>query len=194
MLCEQILENRRLMRHKHFLSYAWAQFRRTGAYGVWRSTLSYVRKIRVVTIVIRISTIVLTAVQAGALVLLSTVLFLIVIPILSAFMLGVLITAQLESRKSNRYLARKLAGKKVYVLFLSKQENPFFRANTELLAREPTSAVIIVSPYWLAGKGLRGKRFYCTMRRESSCVFLVRRYYFFRLKKEVLTPNTTYVY
>ena len=143
----------------------------------------------------RVLSLLFSILQTGALVILSTVLFLIILPILTAFMLGILITALLESRKSNRWMESVLAKKRIYVLFLSKTENPFLAQNARDLALRKDSAVLLISPYWFIGKGLSSSRFYNTVRRDGDGIYLVRRYYFFKLKKKILSnKDTAYLY
>ncbi len=193
-LLELAQENRQLTAHRFFLSYAFSRFRRTGIYSVWKNGISYFRKLRTVTLILKAATLILTVLQTGALVILSTVLFLILVPLLVAFMLGVLLTAFLESRRSNRYLKATLAGRSICVAFLSKKENPFLLKNVTDLTQNGNRAVILLSPYWISGRGLWNDHFYCTFREEHSHVYLVRRYYFFSLKKHVLHDTATYLY
>ncbi len=62
------------------------------------------------------------------------------------------------------------------------------------LAKEGNAAVLI-SPYWISPRGLRGKEFYFTIRMEEQNLYLIRRYYFFSLRKSVLREeNTVIVY
>ncbi len=183
---DEILQNRRLIRHRFFLGYAYDVFRHAKFYTVWKSLLAYFRRIRLVAIIIKILSIALTVLQTGTLVLLSTLLFLVLLPILVALMLGILITALIESRKSNRWMAQELTEKQIYILFLSKQENAFFQSNAVDLSQKEGNAVIVVSPYWISGAGLASNRFFCTVRTDGARIFLVRRYYFFMLKKHIL--------
>jgi hypothetical protein len=193
-ICAESQENRRLTTHRFFIGFLLSEFRRTGIYGAWKSGVSYFRRLRTVALIIKIATVLLTLLQTGALVILSTVLFLILLPLLVAFTLGVLLTARIESRRSNRYLRKKLADRAVCVCFLSKRENPFLTKNAEDLTKNGRYAIVLLSPYWLSGKGIFKSRFYTTFREELPNVYLVRRYYFFSLKKHVLPKNSTYVY
>ena len=47
-------------------------------------------------------------------------------------------------------------------------------------------AVLVVSPYPLSSRGLGGKGGFFTARREAEGLYLVRRHYFFMLRKRVL--------
>ncbi|MBQ7335357.1 MAG: hypothetical protein IJW92_02655 [Clostridia bacterium] len=188
-------DHRRMVLRHSFFSYARATFRETGFYALWQRGLGYFRSFRVITVLIKILATVITVVETGALVLLSTVLFLIVLPLLIALMLGILLTALLESRRTNRMLKAETDGKRVDVLFLPTQDSTFFKGNITSRAADPNCAVIVVSPHWLKTRGLNPGKFYCTARKEAPHVYLVRRYYFFSLKKRVLSQcETAYWY
>ncbi len=193
-LQKSALKNRSMTAHRFFFGYACAQFTHTPLYTHWQGLLAYIRKIRAIAITLRILTVILTVLETGALVILTTALFLVILPILGALMLGILITALLESRRTNRLLAGVTRGRSVYVLFMDASSSPFFSAHAQSLAANG-GAVLIVSPYWISSKGISHGRFYCTARKEGDGIYLIRRYYFFSLKKNVLSLRTVgYVY
>lgn len=191
---EEVLDNERFASHKSIFGYALSALRQAKFYTAWKAFLTRFRQIRMVAITIKILSIVFGFLQTGAFVLLSTVLLLIVLPLLAAFMLGVLLTALLQSGKSNRFLRERLDQKTVYVLFLFKEDHPFSWQNARSLAADPSHAVILVSPYWISGKGPQHRYFYCTLREEAERIYLVRRYYFFKLKKQVLKDDVAYLF
>lgn len=192
---ERAYRNRKMATGTGFLKYAWETLRAAAFYEQWLRILSYLRRLRLVALILRLGTILLTVLQTGALVLLTTVLFLIAIPVLIFFTLGILLTALLESRKTNRTLSRLLCGKKVYVLFATDSPTPFFIGNARQLSSLKDTAVLIVSPFWLSSKGILRKGFYGTARREAQNIYTLRRYYFFSLQKQVLRHlETAYLY
>ncbi len=187
-------EHRLLTSHRFFFSYAWALFRRAPLYLHWQSLLSYIRRFRMITFLLRVGSILFTILETGALVLLSTAVFLVILPLAAALMLGILLTALLESKRTNRQLAAAVGSRPCCVLFLSEEKNPFLLENTKSLAA-CGKTVFVVSPYWISPKGLSSGRFYCTARREAAHIYLVRRYYFFSLRKHVLKKaGTVYLY
>ncbi len=185
-LQHEALRHRKLTGHRFFLGYAYALLREAPLYRQWQSLLAYIRKFRTIAFVLRIVSILFTVIETGALVILSTLLFLVLLPIGTALMLGILLTALLESRKTNRTLGARIAKKPCSVLFLSRSDNPFLEKNAlDLASRGHT--VLIISPYWITPRGLHRGKFYCTARREANGIYLVRRYYFFSLRKHVLS-------
>ena len=178
---------------RFFFGYAYALFRRGAFYSAWLGVLKQLRRVRLIGLLIRILTFVLSLLQTGAFVLLTTVLLLILLPVGCALMLGILLTALIESGQTNRRLLRELTGKTVYVLFAHDPPSPFLFQNAADLAMRENSAVLIVSPYWIKSVGMKKGRFYCTARQEASRIYLIRRYYFFSLKKHVL-PHVSIAY
>ncbi len=195
VLLRRAEENRRMGKHRFFLGYVWFGFRQGGFYRGWSAFLSYLRRFRMIAWVVRIVAILFTFLQTGTLVLLSTVVFLVLLPILLALIIGILLTALIESRRTDRILSGKLAGKRVYLLFWSARGGEFLWENARSLAQDDKNAVLILSPFWLSGKGFSENRFYCTAREDAPSIFLVRRYYFFHLRRKLLTrENCVYVY
>lgn len=186
-----VLKQRDMTQHTTLYAYLRSCVRGATLYTQWQRLLAYVRRLRLVALLLRVTTMILTVIETGALVLLSTAIFLIVLPILIALMLGVLLTALLESRRTNRLLAKESEGKRVYLLFLPREESLFFLANAQSLSQKENTLVLVVSPYWLSAKGLREGHFYCTAREEAPRLYLIRRYYFFSLQKKVLRERST---
>lgn len=192
---ERAYRNRKMATGTGFFKYAWESLRAAAFYEQWLRFLSYLRRLRLVTLILRLGAILLTVLQTGALVLLATALFLIAIPILISLTLGILLTALLESRKTNRILSRLLCNKRVYILFATDSPSPFFVANARHLASLGDAAVLIVSPFLLSSKGILRRGFYGTARREAENIYTLRRYYFFSLQKKVLCHlQTAYLY
>ena len=179
-------ENRELTRHRFFFGYLYARIRSTSLWVQWQRWLSYFRRVRTVTLVWRVLVFVFSVLQTGTLVLLSTLIFVVILPLLTVLMLGILITAAIESRRSNRFLREQLAGRRVCVLFLPPSASDFFAKHAVRLTEEGF-AVLTVSPYLLSSRGIGRRRgFYSTLRREAPDLYLVRKYYFFSLQKRVL--------
>lgn len=187
--------NLRLTRHRFFLGYAYDILTHTSLWTRLRDLLAYVRRARTVALVLRILSLALTALQTGALVLLATALTVVVLPVAVATMLAILLTARLESRRTNRLLLHETQGRRVCVLFLAANApTAFLFANARDLA-DRGYTVLLISPYLLSPRGMSRGRFYCTARAEAEHVYLVRRYYFFSLRKHVITAReAVYVY
>ena len=191
-LYSQAVRNRKMTRHRFFWGYAYDLFKHAPLYTHWQSLLTYFRRFRTIAFILRILTVIATVLQTGALVVLATAVFLVILPLLGALMLGILLTALLESRRTNRRLRAQTDEKRVCVLFMSTEKNEFLKSNAQSLCAHGFF-VVVVSPYWISPKGIAGKHFFCTAREEYPNIFLIRRYYFFSFRKHVL-QNTDAVY
>ena len=184
-LARQLQRNRLLTCQRFFLSYAYRLFTKAPLYTHGKHLFLYIRRLRTIALILRILTLLFTVLQTGALVLLSAALFLVILPILAILMLTVLLGAWIGSGRANKRLSKELKGKKIYILFLTPQKNPFLEGNAKDLASRG-DAVVVVSPYTISPKGLSGsKKLYFTAREEFPSVFLIRRYYFFSFRKHV---------
>lgn len=187
--------NQRMTSEKWLLKYLWQSIRQNSLWMLLQRWLEWFRRFRLVSLIIRIGSLLWGILQTGATVLLSTLLLLVALPLLLSWLLGILLTALLETKRSNRRLWALTEGKTVYVLFLPRTESAFFAANARDLSRRKDSVVIAVSPYWLSSRGLRRGYFYCTLRKEEDALYLVRPFYFFPLTRRVLIyRKTAYLY
>ncbi len=190
-LCQRQTRLHRLFQHQSFFRHAWDALRSAPLYAHWKRVLSYVRRARLVALFVRIFGALLTVLETGALVLLVTAALLLLLPPLIFFALGVLLTVLIEAPRKSRRILEETAQKRIYVLFLPEGESAFFRANARELAAREDAAVVIVSPFWVSSRGIRDGRFFCTARKEGVRIYLVRRYYFFSLKRKVLAQRDT---
>lgn len=193
-------ESKRMTSHRSILGYLYRRFTSGAFYRIWRDILSYLRRLRMIAWIFRIFSLLMTVIQTGALVILTTAVFLVLLPLAAALMLGILLTALIESRRTNRFLKGFLEGKTVYILFASERSGAFFADSVRALSRCEDAVVLVISPYWISSKGNAltqgaSKEFYCTARREASNIFLIRKYYFFSLRRRALeSVRTVYLY
>ena len=76
-------------------------------------------------------------------------------------------------------------------------ESKFFKWNCLDFAKKKDCAVLIVSPYYIAKKGLTNEKFFFSVREEAKNVYTVRKYAFFHLRKRILdrsVSKTVYFY
>ncbi len=146
--------------------------------------LHYLRRLRVFNLI-------LALVLAVGAVILVTVLSAAALPFLlfGTATLGIL--AWMRSRRMNAILREALDGRHIRVLVTPSRnvklgENSFFVRQARAMAQEEGVAVIVVSPYIFSRKGLGGRGRYFTAREEAPALYLVRRHYFFVLRKRVL--------
>ncbi len=159
----------------------------------------YLRRLRVVRMVVTI------VLAVGAVVLVS-VLSAAALPFLLVGTAVLFLLAWLQSRHMNDKLKEALAGRHIRVLVPERgvglirrgeTERSFFIRQAVAMAAEEGVAVLVISPYLLSGRGLGGKGAFFTARREETDVYLVRRHYYFILRRRVLDvvdPRMTVIY
>ncbi len=156
--------------------------------------LMYLRRLRVVqvvaTIVVAVGTVVLVALVSATL-----------LPFLFLGTAFLAIWAGVRSGRMNRILRAELTGCHLRVFFpprgASFDRDSFFMRQARAMAAEKGVAVLIVSPYSLSRRGPGKKRFYFTARRDGDGLYIVRRPYFFFVRKRVLDvvdPDMTVIY
>ena len=188
-------QNRDFCIARSFLAHLRSEIKRARLYAIWQGALAYFRRLRLLTVIARLIALLFSALQLGTTVLLTTVFLLILLPLLAVAVIATLLTAAVTSRQSNRFMLKRLHQKQVYVLFLPKEPHAFFLQNARALAAQNGCAVILISPFFLSGKGLDDKRFYFTVCNGGEQLYLVRRYYFFSLRRHVPElENARYLY
>ncbi len=148
----------------------------------------YLRRLRVVRLVLTL------LVTVGA-VLFVTVLSAAALPFILAGAGVLAILAGLRSLRMNRRMSEVLAGVHVRVLIpgravrLAKFDDTapsFFVRQARDMAATPGETVLVVSPYLLSRRGLGGRGAYFTARHEGGDVYILRRHYYFILRRRVL--------
>ncbi len=155
---------------------------------------AYLRRLRIVQFV-------LTLAPAIVAVVLVSVLSAAALPFL---ILGTALMAMLgglRAKRQNRRLRQALDGKHIRVLIPARVTDPlrhiFFMENARAMATDENTAVLIVSPYSFSSRGINGRGAYLTARQEGENLYLVRRYYYFTLRRRVLDiidPDMTVMY
>ncbi len=184
----EISELYRKSKLKNTFRDALLSLRRARPYRFWQTCLAYFRRFRMISYIIRVIGYLFALLQTGTLVLLTTALFFILLPLLLLSVGGMLLVAFLDMRKSGKKLKKIIGEKRVYVFFAVGE---FGASNAQALSREEDLICLSVSPYWVSPDGATSKRFYLNVRRESSNYFTVRRYFYFHIRKKILSPSGT---
>jgi hypothetical protein len=170
-------------RKRSFLRYLWQTVMESAPIAVLTKLWTYLRRLRVVQTALSLA-VAIGAVAAVAAFSAAMLPFLVLGTAVTALL------AALRSRRMNRLLRQALEYRHVRVLVpagkSALRENSFFIRNAQSMAAERGEAVVVISPYLLSPKGLGGKGWYFTARKEADGLFLVRRHYFFLLRRRVL--------
>lgn len=154
----------------------------TGAVRLWMEILTYLRRFRMLRILVQTISWLVTLLQAGTLIVLTTAVFFVLLPLLGGLAVFAPLAALVDRRRSEKRLSRSLADSREAVFFFSHGRVAAQTAR-ELAAGGRT--VFFVSRYWLSGRALDGQseRYFVNLRQESDRVFLIRRYFYFRVRK-----------
>ena len=175
-LTEYLLARGKQTRLLHWLAAAW----------------TVVKKFHTVAFIVRLVTLLFSILETGALVLISSAVLLILLPVFALLGMGCILVAALRSGQMNRKMRTLLANQTVYLLFPTAREQQDAKEEARELAKQAT--VLIVSPDWFSARATKAGHFYFTATQDQPRIFWVRRYYFFSLKREVLSLCRAVIY
>ncbi|MBR6708622.1 MAG: hypothetical protein IKL84_02970 [Clostridia bacterium] len=188
-----VADDERSLSLRHYPAYLLARLRATSLWVHWQRVLRAFRRWRIFTATIRVLLIAFTWLETGAFFLVYAAVVLLALPLLLLSGAILLTVGLLEHRQYNARLARQLADKHVYLFFPDsrtlKASHDYLCGMVRDFAARPDTAVIVVSPYFWSGRGLADRRPYVTLRCEAVgdvCLYLVRRHYYFSLRRHVL--------
>lgn len=177
------------------LSYFALLIRRSRPVLLWERYVKYVRRFRALTTALRLLPWILLLISTHTLLYAAVAVAAILIPLLLAALISLAASATVRYREVNRIMEQHLSGKTVFVLFPPRNHSfdrsTFWRSNLLSLAARESTCAVVVSPFFLSPRGLRDAPFYWNAREEAPRVFLVRRHYFYALKKNVLQKRVT---
>ncbi len=185
---DEISELYRKSHLKNTFRDALSSLRRARPYRFWQTCLAYFRRFRMISYIIRVIGYLFALLQTGTLVLLTTALFFILLPLLLLSVGGMLLVAFLDMRKSGKKLKRIIGERRVYVFFAAGE---FGSSNALALSQREELICIAVSPHWISPEGPLSRRLYLNIRRESPNFFTIRRYFYFYVRKKILSLDQT---
>lgn len=128
--------------------------------------------------------------------------FITALPFLLLFLGASLVAIVIRARNANRRMKAALANvSRIRVIFFHGQitfgENSFCERSAMSMAEDKDTAIVVVTPRLWSTAGLGGHGIYVTAREEQPRLFLVRRAYYFILKRKVfsaLSADLTLMY
>lgn len=184
---ERLLEDASRRAHHYrkgsFFRYLWESVLESAPVQIIDKMVHYLRRIRVIrmilTILLALSAVIAVAVVSAAL-----------LPFLFFGIALLTLLAFLRSHRMNRILKRELGNCRIRIMIPprggSLAKGSFFIRNARAMAGENQTAIIVVTPYLLSPRGLGGRGGFFTARKEADNLYLVRRHYYFFLRKRVL--------
>jgi len=179
----------------HYLGFLFRSLRASNIYNRTASLVKILSRFRVVSFLVRLITAAVVFLETGAHVLLLSTIGLITLPITTVFGVITFTVAFLMSSRANRHLASLPYKKNVYVFFPQnvkqfKGDN-FFKGWISEIASNKKNLVIIVSPaFWKRSGYVKGK-YYLHYRKDAENIFMIRNYYFFSFRRNVLNRSMT---
>ena len=182
-LLDRANRHARYYRKRSFFRYLLDSFRESSFMRVARQVYLYLRRFRLLQTIIAIL-LAAGAVTAVALVSPLAVLILLLVTILpTAFTLW-------RFHCANQLLRRELRDGRIRILIPMRKQalepNSFFLRNARAMAAEEKVTVIVVTPYVFSQRGAGRKGAFFTARKDADGLYMVRRHYFFTLRRKVL--------
>ena len=165
-----------------------------GIVRLWMEILTYLRRFRTLRLILRVIGWLLRLLQAGTLIVLTTAIFFVILPLLGVTALTASLVALTDWRRSKKRLSAALADSHGCVFFFTAGRMTY-RTAQELALRQGVT-VLIVSPYWISPRRADGDpgHPYVNLRPESDGVFLIRRYFFFCARSMATHREMTVIY
>lgn len=181
-----------LMGSRNYFKYLVSLVKSTSFWGVLQKGISHFRKFRLLSAIFRIATRIAVWAESGVAIVAWLSFSVFMLPVIGVLSFVSLFIALFRSRSANHSFTDILRDKRVYVLFAARGQlkkgdgkGTFFYENARELASDG-SVVLVVSPYFFGRFGVGGSGFYVTAREECENVYMVRKNYFFMLRRIVL--------
>jgi hypothetical protein len=182
--------NEVLFSKKRYFTYVLHLISSTSVFSIYKSILAFLRRYSFISMTLQILFAVLTVLQSSAIILIATSASFLALPFILICSYAVFFFAHFHRKRNDVNNRRLLAQKRIFVFFPPKKRalspDSFFSGMVEEFSHQEDTICIVVSPHFWRNRGLFGnKRIYRFSRTESEHILLVRRQYYFMLKKNV---------
>lgn len=154
-----------------------------GAVRIWKGILADLRRLRMLRIILQAINWLITLLQAGTLIVLTTAVFFVLLPLLGILAILIPLVTLLDRRRSEKHLSAVFADSREAVFLFPS--GAVTAGTARDLASDGTKVVLLVSHYWLSARDACGQRgrYYVNLRQEPGRVFSIRRSFFFRARR-----------
>ena len=184
-------DSRTVMSCTGYPQYVYSTLRRSSLYRVWMRMVTYFRRFRLISVILRIGTNLVALIETSALLIFTATVFIIALPALLVLAASASIAALIQGARLNRRLSNRLEGKRVYVFFppspSEPRQNSVLHATLADLASHEQNAVFMVSPYYFSSDTLGDNSPFFLLKQIPEGVCCIRKYYFFLLRRGVLS-------
>lgn len=196
---KQHAHNERVFSRKRYSAYVWDQIRQTPLFQLYSRVIHAIRRYTFWRTTFRVVLAIVTAIQSGALFLLFASFFLVSIPLTLVISHATLILTFLFGRRIHSVNQSRMREKEIVVFFPPKKnalrKDSFFNGMVREEASKKNRFCVIVSPYFWSAKGLDGtkKKPYLASRLERENILIVRRHYYFTIKKRIFATSQAHI-
>ncbi len=188
-------QNEVLFSKKRYFGYIVQLIGSTSLFNLYKKILAFFRRYSLISTTLKIVLAILTVVQSSAIFVIATSASFVSIPFILVISYAVFFLAHFHRKKNDAINKKLLAEKHVFVFFPPKKRalspDSFFSGMVEEFSRRPDHICIVVSPHFWRNHGLFGNRKpYRFSRAESESILLVRRQYYFVLKKNIFNESS----
>ena len=188
-LLDHQAQNDVLFSKKRYFGYIIHLIKSTSFFRLYQKILAFFRRYALLSTTLKILLAVLTVVQSSAIFVIATSASVVAIPFILTVSYVVFFLALFHRKKNDAANKKLLANKHIVVFFPPKkralEKNSFFSGMVEEFSHRPGHVCIVVSPHFWRNRGLfDNHKPYRFSRAEGTGILLVRRQYYFVLKKK----------
>ena len=181
----------RLFSKKSYSAYLVGLITNTSIFKLYGKILGYARKYSFITTTLKIFSFIFAFLQTSAVFIIAASFFLVSLPLTFLVGYAAILLTVFGKKRAKKKVRSAICGKKITVLFPQKgralAEDSFFSGMARDICRRTGGVAIVVSPYFFSTRGIsKNKKMFLSMRDEGGGVLLVRRHFFFSLKRNVL--------
>ena len=193
-LLREAAEHREIASRRNAVSDLFLSANRTGVVRLWMAVLTFLRRFRMLRLILRTVQWLFMLLEAGTLIVLTTAIFFVLLPLLAAGIAALLPIALADRRQSRKRLSAALADSRGAVFLFAPGAVAYQTAVT--LAAGHGYTVLLVSPYRISPRRTDGApgQFFLNLRREADGVFLIRRSFYFCARKLADEGRTAVIY
>lgn len=183
-------QNEVLFSKKRYFTYIFQLITSTSVFNLYKKILAFLRRYSFISMTLRIVLAVLTVLQSSAIIVIATSASFLSLPFILVCSYAVFFFAHFHRKRNDANNKKLLAHKHIFVFFPPKRRalfpDSFFSGMVAELAKKEDHICIVVSPHFWRNRGLFGnKKLYRFSRVEGERILLVRRQYYFMLKKNI---------
>ncbi|MBO5204000.1 MAG: hypothetical protein J6B72_05255 [Clostridia bacterium] len=185
--------NEFLFSKKNYFSYIYSTIRRTSIFKIYKRIIDVIRRYTFITTSLKVISFIFVFIEASVILVVSTSAFIIslVITLLASHVL--IIFTLFNKKKCDDRNKELIKNKNVTVLFPPKgrafEYDSYFSGFVCDTASGNDNVSIIVSPYSISSQGLHhSHKKYYNSRSDGNNIILVRRHYYFSLRRNIIDP------